>query len=238
MLTRASSPPLSPSNAASGPSDGGGAYLEFNRFGSDYFLAKAWDRSAATGCSVPMSRAEREKAKSASLGKARGGDGSRPPLTGHFVCNRFSAAPGAVPWGRLCFLCPRRGNRGLAGGAPFLAASNGEATFGCALRDRHRLFRDLCHQEPASRRLPIMARICSAPRNCWSATASTEWEKRAHGPGAGRGARLQSYVLAACCGTMLRSCGPPWKKRGVAKPQLSEQQAADLFRLFLCGSIF
>jgi len=56
-------------NAASGPSDGGGAYLEFNRFGSDYFLAKAWDRSAATGCSVPMSRAEREKAKSASLGK-------------------------------------------------------------------------------------------------------------------------------------------------------------------------
>ena len=56
-------------NAADGPLDGDGAFLTFNRYGGDYFLAKIWDRSTGAGVSIPMSRTEREKAKSASLGK-------------------------------------------------------------------------------------------------------------------------------------------------------------------------
>jgi len=54
-------------NAGSGPSDGDGAFLTFNRYGGDYFLTGIWDRSTIGGCSVPMSRTEREKAQSASL---------------------------------------------------------------------------------------------------------------------------------------------------------------------------
>ena len=56
-------------NAGHGPSDGDGAFLKFNRYGGDYFLAGIWDRSALAGCSVPMSRTEREEAHSASLRK-------------------------------------------------------------------------------------------------------------------------------------------------------------------------
>ena len=56
-------------NAGNGPSDGDGAFLKFNRYGGDYFLAGIWDRSALAGCSVPMSRTEREEAHSASLRK-------------------------------------------------------------------------------------------------------------------------------------------------------------------------
>jgi hypothetical protein len=54
-------------NAGSGPSDGDGASLTFNRYRGDYFLTGIWDSSTIGGCSVPMSRTEREKAKSASL---------------------------------------------------------------------------------------------------------------------------------------------------------------------------
>ena len=54
-------------NAGDGPSDGDGAFLTFNRYGGDYFLTGIWDSSTLGGCSVPMSRTEREKAKSASL---------------------------------------------------------------------------------------------------------------------------------------------------------------------------
>jgi hypothetical protein len=54
-------------NAGDGPSDGDGAFLTFNRYGGDYFLTGIWDSSTIGGCSVPMSRTEREKAKSASL---------------------------------------------------------------------------------------------------------------------------------------------------------------------------
>ena len=54
-------------NAGNGPSDGDGASLTFNRYGGDYFLTGIWDSSTLGGCSVPMSRTEREKAKSASL---------------------------------------------------------------------------------------------------------------------------------------------------------------------------
>jgi hypothetical protein len=54
-------------NAGNGPSDGDGASLTFNRYGGDYFLTGIWDSSTLGGCSVPMSRSEREKAKSASL---------------------------------------------------------------------------------------------------------------------------------------------------------------------------
>ena len=60
---------LTVTNAADGPLEGDGAYLEFNRYGGDYFLAKIWDRGTGSGRSIPMSRTEREKAQSASLGK-------------------------------------------------------------------------------------------------------------------------------------------------------------------------
>ena len=56
-------------NAVSGPLDSAGASLTFHRYGGDYFFAKIWDGSAAAGCSIPMSRTERERAKSASLRK-------------------------------------------------------------------------------------------------------------------------------------------------------------------------
>jgi len=62
-------PTLTITNAVSGPLDSGGASFTFHRYGGDYFLAKIWDGSAATGCSIPMSRTEQERAKSASLRK-------------------------------------------------------------------------------------------------------------------------------------------------------------------------
>ena len=49
--------------------EGSAAFLTFNRYGGDYFLAKIWDGAGAAGRSIPMSRTEREEAKSASLGK-------------------------------------------------------------------------------------------------------------------------------------------------------------------------
>jgi hypothetical protein len=62
-------PAFTMTNAAAGPLDGGEAFLTFHRYGGDYFLAEIWDGSTAAGRSVPMSRTEREKAKSASLNK-------------------------------------------------------------------------------------------------------------------------------------------------------------------------
>jgi len=59
-------PAVVTTNRADGPSDGSGAYLTFNRYGGDYFLAGIWDGSGAGGRSIPMSNAEQEKAKSAS----------------------------------------------------------------------------------------------------------------------------------------------------------------------------
>jgi hypothetical protein len=60
---------LTITNAADGPVEGDGAFLSFNRYGGDYFLAQMWDRSRAAGRSIPMSRTEREEAQNASLGK-------------------------------------------------------------------------------------------------------------------------------------------------------------------------
>ena len=57
------------SNAVYGELDSSSGTLTFNRYGGDYFLARIWDGSQATGRAIPMSRNEREKAKSASLGK-------------------------------------------------------------------------------------------------------------------------------------------------------------------------
>jgi hypothetical protein len=68
-LAKGGEPVLATTNAADGPSDRGRAFLTFNRYGGDYFLAGIWDGSRARGRSVPMSSAEREKAKSASIGK-------------------------------------------------------------------------------------------------------------------------------------------------------------------------
>ena len=62
-------PTFTTSNAAYGPSQGAGAFLTFNRYGNDYFLATIWDGAAAKGRAIPMSRTEQEKANSASLGK-------------------------------------------------------------------------------------------------------------------------------------------------------------------------
>lgn len=61
-------PALTATNAADGPLDGDKSFLTFHRYGNDYFLAEIWNGSAATGRSLPMSRTERERAKSASLG--------------------------------------------------------------------------------------------------------------------------------------------------------------------------
>jgi hypothetical protein len=55
--------------AADGPLAGNAAFFTFNRYGGDYFLAKIWDGSAAQGRAIPKSSTEREKAKSASMGK-------------------------------------------------------------------------------------------------------------------------------------------------------------------------
>ena len=60
-------PAFTMTNATAGPLDGGKVFLTFHRYGGDYFLAEIWDGSTAAGRSVPMSRTEREKAKSASL---------------------------------------------------------------------------------------------------------------------------------------------------------------------------
>jgi hypothetical protein len=68
-VSKDTAPIITMINAADGPLDGDGAYLSFNRYGGDYFLAKVWDRAAARGCSIPVSRTEREKANSASIGK-------------------------------------------------------------------------------------------------------------------------------------------------------------------------
>jgi hypothetical protein len=43
--------------------------LTFHRYGSDYFLAAVWDGYTHQGFSVPMSRAEKERANEASLSK-------------------------------------------------------------------------------------------------------------------------------------------------------------------------
>jgi hypothetical protein len=45
------------------------ALLIFHRYGGDYFLAGIWDGYMAIGSAIPMSGAERERAKTASLGK-------------------------------------------------------------------------------------------------------------------------------------------------------------------------
>jgi hypothetical protein len=57
------------SNMVYGDFDSAGGLLTFNRYGTDYFLAQVWDGSRAAGRAIPMSKNEREKAKSASLGK-------------------------------------------------------------------------------------------------------------------------------------------------------------------------
>ena len=62
-------PAFTVTSAGDGQFDGDKALLAFHRYGSDYFLAEIWDGSTAAGRSVPMSRTERERAKSASLGK-------------------------------------------------------------------------------------------------------------------------------------------------------------------------
>jgi len=62
-------PAFTMTNAAAGPLESGKVFLTFHRYGGDYFLAEIWDGSTAAGRSVPMSRTEREKAKSASLNK-------------------------------------------------------------------------------------------------------------------------------------------------------------------------
>ena len=68
-LSAGITPAYTMTNAADGPLDGDKAFLTFHRYGNDYFLAEIWDGSAAVGRSVPMSPTEREKAKSASIGK-------------------------------------------------------------------------------------------------------------------------------------------------------------------------
>ncbi len=62
-------PVLAMSDAANGSLQEGGAFLAFHRYGGDYFLTKIWDGSVAVGRSIPMSRTEQERAKSASIGK-------------------------------------------------------------------------------------------------------------------------------------------------------------------------
>jgi hypothetical protein len=46
------------------------ALLIFHRYGGEYFLAGLWDGDMAIGRLIPMSKAERERAKTASLGKS------------------------------------------------------------------------------------------------------------------------------------------------------------------------
>ncbi len=47
----------------------GEASLTFHRYGSDYFLAGIWDGHSVQGCSIWMSRAEKERSARASLSK-------------------------------------------------------------------------------------------------------------------------------------------------------------------------
>ena len=55
--------------AAASPGDHGKAFLTFHRYGGDYFLAEIWDGYTDQGRSIPMSRAEQERADRASLSK-------------------------------------------------------------------------------------------------------------------------------------------------------------------------
>ena len=47
----------------------GVASLTFHRYGGDYFLAAIWDGAGSGGRSIPISSTEKEKSKSASMGK-------------------------------------------------------------------------------------------------------------------------------------------------------------------------
>ena len=67
--SQAATPALTRADASYGPGNGDGAYLTFRRYGGDYFLANVWAGPAVGGRSIPMSRSEKERAKSASLGK-------------------------------------------------------------------------------------------------------------------------------------------------------------------------
>ena len=68
-LDKSIAPVFAVTNGGDGPSEGEGVFLTFNRYGGDYFLAQLWDRSGGVGCSIPMSRTEWERVRSASLGK-------------------------------------------------------------------------------------------------------------------------------------------------------------------------
>ena len=57
------------SNSVYGEMETSGGILTFNHYGADYFLAQVWDGSRAAGRSIPMSKTERERANTASLGK-------------------------------------------------------------------------------------------------------------------------------------------------------------------------
>jgi len=61
-------PSLAMTNAVYGQRDGAACFT-FHRYGGDYFLAAIWDGGVSGGRSIPMSSAEREKAKSASMVK-------------------------------------------------------------------------------------------------------------------------------------------------------------------------
>ena len=68
-LGKGGNPVLATTIAADGPSGRDRVFLTFNRYGGDYFLARIWDGPGAAGRAIPMSSIEREKAKSASIGK-------------------------------------------------------------------------------------------------------------------------------------------------------------------------
>jgi hypothetical protein len=46
----------------------GEAFLVFHRYGNQYFLSRIWDGHRSSGREIPMSHAERELTKTASLG--------------------------------------------------------------------------------------------------------------------------------------------------------------------------
>jgi len=60
---------LTRADSADGPGNGDGAHLTFRRYGGDYFLVNVWAGPGIGGRSIPMSSSEKERAKSASLGK-------------------------------------------------------------------------------------------------------------------------------------------------------------------------
>jgi hypothetical protein len=62
-------PVVATTNAIYSQREGSAAFLTFHRYGGDYFLATIWDGAVAGGRSLPMSRIEQERAKSASLRK-------------------------------------------------------------------------------------------------------------------------------------------------------------------------